>query len=74
MQILTTSGTTAYDHETKTVTRIADNKGHLIDLESKLPKTYDKHDQLELLNAVANLGNEDFKALAYFQGMINGKV
>ena len=73
MQILTQSGTTEYDHETKTVTRIVTSRGYKIDLEHRLPNTYNHHDQLELLNAVANLDSEDFKALSEFQLMLKGR-
>ena len=73
MQILTKSGTTEYDHPTKTVTRCISPNIALISLTAKLPKTYDNHDPLELLNAIANLDSEDFKGLAEFQLMLKAK-
>lgn len=56
---------THYD-ELTTVSRAVDNKVARIDMSKTLPKAYPTS-ELQLLNKLANLSNEDFKALADFQ-------
>lgn len=67
MQILTLRGTNEYNHSTKCLTRIVENRGYVICLDSKLPKKYKDLDSLELLNTLTNIDHEDFTALAEFQ-------
>ncbi len=66
MTLLTNNTTTQYDNESRCLSRPIDNKIGLICLGAILPKSYPT-DPLDLLNLVANLGNEDFKALSEFQ-------
>ena len=66
MTILTDTKT-HYDHKTKTTSRAIDNRLAKISLTQTLPKAYPT-DCLDLLNKIANLANEDYKALSDFQG------
>jgi len=67
MTILTDQGTkTHYSHDTKLTSRAIDNELHRISLTGTLPRAYPE-DCLDLLNEVANLSNEDYKALSEFQ-------
>ena len=66
MTILTDTKT-HYQHDTKLTSRAIDNTIAKISLTAKLPKAYPE-DCLDLLNKVANLSNEDYKALSDFQG------
>lgn len=60
---------THYD-EVTTVTRTIDNHIAKIDMSKRLPRAYPTG-QLQLLNKLANLHNEDFKALSEFQNDSN---
>jgi len=73
MTILTDQGTkTHYSHDTKVTTRAIDNHIAKIALTDTLPRAYPE-DCLDLLNEVANLSNEDYKALSEFQRRKDGK-
>jgi len=65
MTILTDTKT-HYQHSTKVTSRAIDNRIAKITLTGILPNSYPE-DCLDLLNEVANLSNEDYKALSDFQ-------
>ncbi len=65
MTILTDTKT-HYQHDTKVTSRAVDNELCKISLTDTLPRAYPE-DCLDLLNTIANLSNEDYKALSDFQ-------
>ena len=66
MTILTNADQTKTHYNDLTLSRAIDNKAHSIRLDRPLPKQYPL-ELLQRLNTVANLDNEDFKALSEFQ-------
>lgn len=67
MTILTQADTVKTYYSDLTLSRAIDNSIAKIKLDKKLPKAYPL-ELLQRLNHVANLNNEDFKALSDFQG------
>ena len=70
MTILTRGDQVKTQYDDLTLSRVIGNSIHKIHLDKRLPKSYPL-ELLHRLNTVANLDQEDFKALSLFQGRYN---